>query len=76
MFCVGDEREEGPIMKNINAFAVGMRAAGAAWAFRAASGYAVRPAHAAATAHATAPAAAAQRKRRTASTAFVDGGII
>ena len=63
-------------MKNINAFAVGMRAARDAWALRAASGFAARPAHAVATAHATAPAAAAQRKRRTASTAFVDGGII
>jgi hypothetical protein len=63
-------------MKSINAFAVGMRAAGVAWAFRAASDFAARPAHAAATAHATAPAAAAQRKRRTASTAFVDGGFI
>jgi len=67
-------------MKSINAFAVGMRAAGAAWALRDASdfaaSFAARPTHAAATAHATAPAAAAQRKRRTASTAFVDGGII
>jgi hypothetical protein len=62
-------------MKDINAFAVGMRAAGAAWTLSAASGFAARPAHAAATGHATAPAAAAQRKRRTASTAFVDGGI-
>jgi hypothetical protein len=52
-------------MKNINAFAVGMRAAGAAWALRAARDFAARPAH----------AAAAQRKRRTTSTAFVDGGI-
>jgi hypothetical protein len=57
-------------MKSINTFAVGMCAAGAAWALRAASDFA------AATAHATAPAVAAQRKRRTAPTAFVDGGII
>jgi hypothetical protein len=63
-------------MKNINTFAVGMRAAGTAWALRAGSDFAARPAHAAATAHATPPAAAAQRKRRTASTAFVDRGIM
>jgi hypothetical protein len=61
-------------MKNINAFVVGIRAAGDAWALQAASGFAARPAYAAETAHAT--AAAAQRKRRTASTAFVDGAII
>jgi hypothetical protein len=48
-------------MKNINVFAVGTRAA---WALRAVGDFAARPAH-----------AAAQRKRRTASTAFVDGGI-
>jgi hypothetical protein len=63
-------------MNSINTFAVATRAAGAAWALRAASDFAARPAHAAATAHATAPAVAAQRKRRTAPTAFVDGGII
>ena len=63
-------------MNSSNTFAVGTYAAGAAWALRAASDFAARPAHAAATAHATAPAAAAQRKRRPAPTAFVDGGII
>jgi hypothetical protein len=62
-------RKEGPIMKNINAFAVGMRVAGAARALPAATW----TAHAAASAHATASAAA--RKRRTA-TGFVDGGSI
>jgi hypothetical protein len=59
-------------MNSTNTFAVGMCAAGAAWALRAASDGAARPA----TAHATAPAAAAQRKRHTAPTAFVDGGIV
>jgi hypothetical protein len=69
-------------MKTINAFAVCMRAAGAARALPVASDYAAWPAlatahaQAAAAAMAHAPAAAAQRKRRTASTAFVDGGSL
>jgi hypothetical protein len=71
-------------MKTINAFAVCMRAAGAARALPVASNYAAWPALAAGTAHAQAaaaamahaPAATAQRKRRTASTAFVDGGSL
>lgn len=57
-------------MFSINAFAVGMRVAGAARTLPIADW----TAHAAASAHATAPAAAA-RKRRNA-TGFVDGGTI
>jgi hypothetical protein len=67
-------------MKTINAFAVCMRVAGDARALPVASDFAARAARAAATAAAAAtahaPATAAQRKRRTATTAFVDGGSI
>ena len=63
-------------MNNINAIAVGMRAAGAGRALD--SAFMSWPASAATPAHATAPAAAAQRKRRTAdaTATFVDRGPI
>jgi hypothetical protein len=69
-------------MNTINAFEVSMRVAGAARALPAVSDFAAWPAlatahaQAAAAATAHAPAAAVEHKRRTASTAFVDGGSL
>ena len=59
-------------MKTVNAFAVGMRVAGAAGALP----VAMWSPHAAAPAHATASAAARKRRTAAATAAFVDGGTI